>query len=914
MTSQRKSIVPGTLDVYPVLPLRDIVVFPHMIVPLFVGREKSIRALEEVMKSDKPILLATQKNAADDDPAPDAIFSAGTLASVLQLLKLPDGTVKVLVEGSTRAQVTRFIPGDGFFQAEAQAIADEPIDKVEAEALSRSVVSEFESYVKLNKKISPEVVGAVNQIDDYGKLADTIASHLAIKLADKQAILEMRSIAKRFEKCLALMESEISVLQVEKRIRTRVKRQMEKTQREYYLNEQMKAIQKELGDEEGKDEMSELEERIKSTKLTKEAREKALGEVKKLRQMSPMSAEATVVRNYLDWLLAIPWQKRSKIKKDLPTAQTILDADHFGLDKVKERIVEYLAVQQRANKLTGPILCLVGPPGVGKTSLGKSIARATGREFVRMSLGGVRDEAEIRGHRRTYIGSMPGKVIQSMRKAKTSNPLFLLDEVDKMGMDFRGDPSAALLEVLDPEQNSTFNDHYLEVDYDLSGVMFVTTANTLNIPPALMDRMEIIRIAGYTEDEKLEIAKRHLLPHSMTKHGLDAKEWVVEDSAIMELIRRFTREAGVRNLEREISNLARKAVKEILTNKSKKIVVTGENVAEYLGPPRFRYGEIEADDQVGLVTGLAWTEVGGELLTIEGVMMPGKGRMTVTGNLKDVMKESISAAASYVRSRAVDFGIEPPLFDKRDIHVHVPEGATPKDGPSAGVGMATVIVSMLTGIPVRRDTRHDRRDHAARARPADRGPERKAACGAERRNQEGPHSGGQRQGSGGDTELGEERTRNRAGLPHGRGACARARPSANPDRMGGGRRRRAASEPSRGRRPGSRRALTADCPTRRKPMFPAPAVGRQTSREFSGIRGFFSAAPRFLAAKPLFFRRRSPRTLAFPGRNGELWVELCCRFAWGGDGRLPRGRTGERVAARGAASSGAESAGLQNRR
>jgi ATP-dependent Lon protease len=703
MTSQHKSIVPGTLDVYPVLPLRDIVVFPHMIVPLFVGREKSIRALEEVMRSDKPILLATQKNAADDDPAPDAIFSAGTLASVLQLLKLPDGTVKVLVEGSTRAQIAKFVSGDGFFQAEALAIADEPIEKIEAEALSRSVVSEFESYVKLNKKISPEVVTAVNQIDDYSKLADTIASHLAIKLSDKQTILEMRSIAKRFEKCLALMESEISVLQVEKRIRTRVKRQMEKTQREYYLNEQMKAIQKELGDEEGKDEMSELEERIKSTRLTKEAREKAVGEVKKLRQMSPMSAEATVVRNYLDWLLSIPWQRRSKIKKDLPAAQTILDGDHFGLDKVKERIVEYLAVQQRANKLTGPILCLVGPPGVGKTSLGKSIAKATGREFVRMSLGGVRDEAEIRGHRRTYIGSMPGKVIQSMRKAKTSNPLFLLDEIDKMGMDFRGDPSSALLEVLDPEQNSTFNDHYLEVDYDLSGVMFVTTANTLNIPPALMDRMEIIRIAGYTEDEKLEIAKRHLLPHSRSKHGLDAKEWLVDDSAITELIRRYTREAGVRNLEREISNLARKAVKEILTHKSKVIVVNGDNVPEFLGPPKFRYGEIEADDQVGLVTGLAWTEVGGELLTIEGVMMPGKGRMTVTGNLKDVMKESISAAASYVRSRAVDFGIEPPLFDRRDIHVHVPEGATPKDGPSAGIGMATVIVSMLTGIPVRRD-------------------------------------------------------------------------------------------------------------------------------------------------------------------------------------------------------------------
>ena len=655
------------------------------------------------MRTDKPILLATQKNAADDDPAPDAIFDVGTLASVLQLLKLPDGTVKVLVEGSARAEVTQYIPGETFFQAEAKAVADEPIDKIEAEALSRSVVSEFESYVKLNKKISPEVVSAVGQIDDYGKLADTIASHLAIKLSDKQTILEMRSIAKRFEKCLSLMESEISVLQVEKRIRTRVKRQMEKTQREYYLNEQMKAIQKELGDEEGRDEMSELEERIKATKFTKEAREKALGEIKKLRQMAPMSAEATVVRNYLDWLLSIPWQRRSKIKKDLPAAQALLDNDHFGLDKVKERIVEYLAVQQRANKLTGPILCLVGPPGVGKTSLGKSIAKATGREFVRMSLGGVRDEAEIRGHRRTYIGSMPGKVIQSMRKAKTSNPLFLLDEIDKMGMDFRGDPSSALLEVLDPEQNASFNDHYLEVDYDLSGVMFVTTANTLNIPAPLMDRMEIIRIAGYTEDEKVEIAKRHLLPNSRGKHGLDEKEWDIEDSGLYELVRRYTREAGVRNLEREISNLARKAVKEILISKKKRIVVTADNVAEFLGSPKFRFGEIEENDQVGLVTGLAWTEVGGELLTIEGVMMPGKGRMTVTGNLKDVMKELISAAASYVRSRAIDFGIEPPLFDKRDIHVHVPEGATPKDGPSAGVGMATVIVSMLTGIPVRRD-------------------------------------------------------------------------------------------------------------------------------------------------------------------------------------------------------------------
>ena len=703
MTSSRKPIVHGVLENYPVLPLRDIVVFPHMIVPLFVGREKSIRALEEVMKADKLILLATQKNAADDDPAPEAIFEAGTLASVLQLLKLPDGTVKVLVEGVSRARVKAYVPAEGYFEAQALSVADDPIAQVEAEALSRSAVSEFESYVKLNKKISPEIVAAVGQIEDYGKLADTIASHLAVKLADKQAILEMHSIAKRFEKCLALMESEISVLQVEKKIRTRVKRQMEKTQREYYLNEQMKAIQKELGDEDGKDEMSELENRIKATKFSKEARDKAMAEVKKLRQMPPMSAEATVVRNYLDWMLSIPWGKKTKIKKDLAAAQAVLDSDHYGLEKVKERIVEYLAVQQRANKLTGPIICLVGPPGVGKTSLGKSIAKATGREFVRMSLGGVRDEAEIRGHRRTYIGSMPGKVIQSMRKAKSSNPLFLLDEIDKMGMDFRGDPSSALLEVLDPEQNSTFNDHYLEVDYDLSNVMFVTTANTLNIPGPLMDRMEIIRLAGYTEEEKVEIAKTHLLPVSASKHGLDAKEWVVEDSALHELVRRYTREAGVRNLEREISNLARKAVKEILLSKKKKIVVTAENVAEFLGVPKFRYGEIEAEDQVGLVTGLAWTEVGGELLTIEGVMAPGKGRMTVTGNLKDVMKESISAAASYVRSRAVDFGIEPPFFERRDIHVHVPEGATPKDGPSAGIAMATVIVSMLTGIPVRHD-------------------------------------------------------------------------------------------------------------------------------------------------------------------------------------------------------------------
>ena len=705
MTSETKkqSVTPGVVDSYPVLPLRDIVVFPHMIVPLFVGREKSIRALEEVMKGDKLILLATQINAADDDPATDAIFDTGTLATVLQLLKLPDGTVKVLVEGQTRAKVRRYTRTDDYYEADAEALADDAADKVEVEALARSVVSEFESYVKLNKKVSPEVVAAVSQIDDYAKLADTIASHLAVKITDKQAVLELTGVPKRLEKCLALMESEISVLQVEKRIRTRVKRQMEKTQREYYLNEQMKAIQKELGDEDGKDDLAEIEERIKNTKLSKEARDKALAELKKLRQMSPMSAEATVVRNYLDWLLSIPWNKRSKVKKDIVGAEEILDADHFGLDKVKERILEYLAVQQRANKLTGPIICLVGPPGVGKTSLGKSIAKATGREFVRMSLGGVRDEAEIRGHRRTYIGSMPGKLIQSMRKAKTSNPLFLLDEIDKMGMDFRGDPSAALLEVLDPEQNSTFNDHYLEVDYDLSNVMFVTTANTLNIPAPLMDRMEIIRIAGYTEDEKVEISRRHLIPAAVKKHGLDEKEWSIDDAGLLTLIRRYTREAGVRNLEREISNLVRKAVKQILTDKRKSVAVTDANIADYLGVPKFRYGQAETEDQVGVVTGLAWTEVGGELLTIEGVMMPGKGRMTVTGNLKDVMKESISAAASYVRSRAVDFGIEPPLFDRRDIHVHVPEGATPKDGPSAGVAMATTIVSIMTGIPVRRD-------------------------------------------------------------------------------------------------------------------------------------------------------------------------------------------------------------------
>ena len=699
-----QSVTPGAPGTYPVLPLRDIVVFPHMIVPLFVGREKSIKALEEVMGSDRQIMLATQKNAADDDPAPDAIHEVGTLANVLQLLKLPDGTVKVLVEGAARAQITGFTENADFHEARADVLVEPEEDEVEIEALARSVVADFENYVKLNKKISPEVVGAASQIDDYSKLADTVASHLAVKIADKQEMLGTLSVRERLEKAMGYMESEISVLQVEKRIRSRVKRQMEKTQREYYLNEQMKAIQKELGEgEDGRDEAGELEERIKKTKLSKEAREKAEAELKKLRTMSPMSAEATVVRNYLDWLLSIPWNKPSKVKKDLGFAQDVLDADHYGLEKVKERIVEYLAVQTRQRKIKGPILCLVGPPGVGKTSLGKSIAKSTGREFVRMALGGVRDEAEIRGHRRTYIGSMPGKVIQSMKKAKKSNPLFLLDEIDKMGMDFRGDPSSALLEVLDPEQNATFMDHYLEVEYDLSNVMFVTTANTLNIPAPLMDRMEIIRIAGYTEDEKVEIAKRHLLPKAVRDHALQPKEFAVTDDALRAVIGTYTREAGVRSLERELMKLARKAVTEILKTGKKSVKVTEKNLSDYLGVPRYRVGQAEGEDQIGVVTGLAWTEVGGELLTIEGVMMPGKGKMTVTGNLKDVMKESISAAASYVRSRAVDFGIEPPVFEKRDIHVHVPEGATPKDGPSAGTAMATAIVSVLTGIPVRKD-------------------------------------------------------------------------------------------------------------------------------------------------------------------------------------------------------------------
>ncbi len=690
-------------ETLPVLPLRDIVVFPHMIVPLFVGREKSIKALEEVMREDKRILLVAQKNPADDDPAIDAIYEVGTLAQVLQLLKLPDGTVKVLVEGTERAKVKRFTDHDTYFEAEVTLLPSTNTNEAETEALARTAISQFESYVKLNKKVPQEILATLGQITDYAKLSDTIAAHLAIKISEKQEILEMQSVQERLEKAFALMEGEISVLQVEKRIRSRVKRQMEKTQREYYLNEQMKAIQKELGDGEERDEIGELEQKIKDTKFSKEARERADAEIKKLRQMSPMSAEATVVRNYLDWLLNIPWNVKTKVKRDLSYAQSILDQDHFGLDKVKERIVEYLAVQSRTNKLKGPILCLVGPPGVGKTSLGKSIAKATGREFIRMSLGGVRDEAEIRGHRRTYIGSMPGKIIQSMKKAKKSNPLFLLDEIDKMGQDFRGDPSSALLEVLDPEQNSTFMDHYLEVEYDLSNVMFVTTSNTLNIPPALLDRMEIIRIAGYTEEEKMEIAKRHLVPKVMENHALDNKEFEISEDAIYEAVRRYTREAGVRNLEREINTIARKAVKDLMMSKKKKIKVTPEVVNQYLGVQKYKHGEAEREDQVGVVTGLAWTEVGGELLTIEALMMPGKGKMTVTGNLKDVMKESISAASSYVRSRAPSIGVKPPVFDKKDIHVHVPEGATPKDGPSAGIGMVTAIVSVMTGIPVRKD-------------------------------------------------------------------------------------------------------------------------------------------------------------------------------------------------------------------
>ncbi len=689
----------------PVLPLRDIVVFPHMVVPLFVGRDKSVNALEKVMSGDKQIMLITQKSATTDDPKKDDLFDFGTIANVLQLLKLPDGTVKVLVEGVQRASINIFYENDDFLESDIDII-DEAVDSTDKKlrALSKSVTDQFDKYVNLNKKIPPEVIGSINEIDELGKLSDTIASHLSIKLSDKQEILETVDVYSRIEKILNFINSELDVMQVEKKIRGRVKTQMEKTQREYYLNEQMKAIQKELGEtEDGKDDVQEYEEKIDKIKLSKEAKEKCHAEIKKLRSMSPMSAESSVIRNYLDWVLSLPWGKKTKVKKDINYAEKILNEDHYGLEKVKERILEYLSVQQRIKKMKGPILCLVGAPGVGKTSLGKSIARATGRKFVRMSLGGVRDEAEIRGHRRTYIGSLPGKVLQMMKKAGSSNPLFLLDEIDKLGADYRGDPSSALLEVLDPEQNNTFNDHYLEVDYDLSDTMFLTTANTLRMPPALLDRMEIIRIAGYTEDEKVEIVKQHLAPEILKRHGIKPEELTIDESAIIGLIRYYTREAGVRSLERELANLARKTIKRIVSGDIKKLLIDKSNLSEFAGVKKYKYGEIDNDDQVGIVTGLAWTEVGGDILPIESVIMPGKGRMTITGKLGDVMKESIQAAKSYVRSRSIDFGIKPTIFPLRDIHIHVPEGAIPKDGPSAGLGMVTSIVSVLTGIPVRKD-------------------------------------------------------------------------------------------------------------------------------------------------------------------------------------------------------------------
>ena len=694
----------STIKTLPLLPLRDIVVFPHMIVPLFVGREKSVRALEEVMRADKQILLATQRSASDDEPTNAAIHTTGVIASVLQLLKLPDGTVKVLVEGGKRVEITGYTANEDFYEANCELIAEEAGDPAELEALMRTVAAKFDDYVKLNKKVPPEALSSLAQISDPAKLSDSIAAHLAVKIEEKQALLEQPDAALRMERILGLMEGEIGVLQVEKKIRSRVKRQMEKTQREYYLNEQMKAIQRELGEgDDSREELAELEDRLTEAKLSKEARTKADAEFKKLRQMSPMSAEATVVRNYLDWILAVPWSKRKRLKNDLARAEEILEADHYGLEKVKERILEHLAVQARTKKMRGPILCLVGPPGVGKTSLGRSIAKATGRDFVRMSLGGVRDEAEIRGHRRTYIGSMPGRIIQSMKKVKSSNPLFLLDEIDKLGADYRGDPSAALLEVLDPEQNATFNDHYLEVDYDLSDIMFVTTANSLNLPQPLLDRMEIIRIAGYTEDEKVEIAKRHLIPKQMKNHALSDSEWTLSDGAIRDLIRYYAHEAGVRNLEREIANLARKSVRRLQSGKATRVDITSDNLNDFSGVRKYRFGEAEREDSIGMVTGLAWTEAGGDLLTIEAVRMPGRGKMTVTGNLRDVMKESISAANSFVQSRAPSMGIRPTVFRSTDIHVHVPEGATPKDGPSAGIGMMTAIVSVLTGIPVRKD-------------------------------------------------------------------------------------------------------------------------------------------------------------------------------------------------------------------
>lgn len=692
-------------NIYPVLPLRDIVVYPKMIVPLFVGREKSIRALQKVVDQDQNIILLTQKEAAIEDPTENDVYHVGTVGTVLQMLKLPDGTVKVLIEGMERVKISKFIDNPDYMEVEAEILPDAEDNSTELEALVRAVLSQFEEYVKLSKKTPPEVLVSVNQIEDNSKLADTIASHLALKIADKQALLEGRTLKERFEKILGFMDAEITLLEVENKIKTRVKKQMEKSQKEYYLNEQMKAIQKELGDNDEEGEISDYMAKIEKAKLSKEAKEKALAEVKKLKNMSGMSSEATVIRNYLDWLLDIPWKKRSKVNKDISKAMEVLEKDHYGLEKVKERIVEYLAVQSRADKIKGPILCLVGPPGVGKTSLGKSIAKATGRSFVRASLGGMRDEAEIRGHRRTYIGSMPGKIIKGMKKAGTSNPLFLLDEIDKLGNDWRGDPSSALLEVLDPEQNAAFNDHYLEVDYDLSDVMFVTTANSLDMPRPLLDRMEIIRLSGYTEDEKIEIAKRHLIPKIFSENAVKESELTITEDAIRDIIRYYTREAGVRNLERELATIARKAVKEILLakGKKKKLEVSSKNLDKYLGVRRYSYGEAEQQDHIGVTTGLAWTEVGGDILFIEAVDMPGKGKITQTGKLGEVMKESIETAYSVVRSHSKDLGIDPEVFDKTDIHIHVPEGATPKDGPSAGIAMYTTLVSVLTKTPVRKD-------------------------------------------------------------------------------------------------------------------------------------------------------------------------------------------------------------------
>tara|TARA_R110002012_G_scaffold103443_4_gene243399 strand:+ start:2396 stop:4849 length:2454 start_codon:yes stop_codon:yes gene_type:complete len=701
---KEKSMLEPLNASYPVLPLRDIVVFPHMIVPLFVGREKSVRALEEVMADDKQILLSSQIDPGIDDPDSDGIFKVGVLANVLQLLKLPDGTVKVLVEGQARVRITEFLENDSFFEARAEYLTEMPGDETTTQALLKTVTEEFERYSKVKKNVPEEALTAVLEATEPARLADLVAGHLGIEVEQKQDLLETLAVSERLEKVYGLMQGEMSVLQVEKKIKTRVKSQMEKTQREYYLNEQMKAIQTELGDgEDGKNEIAELEARIAETKLSKEAKEKVDAELKKLKNMSPMSAEATVVRNYLDWILSIPWNVKSRTKKDLVKAQKVLDDDHYGLEKVKERIVEYLAVQQRSSKLKGPIMCLVGPPGVGKTSLGKSVAKATGREFIRISLGGVRDESEIRGHRRTYIGSMPGKIIQALKKAKTNNPLILLDEIDKMGQDFRGDPASAMLEVLDPEQNATFVDHYLEVEYDLSNVMFLTTSNSYNMPGPLLDRMEIIPLSGYTEDEKREIAKQHLVAKQIKNHGLKEKEFSIEDSALTSMIRYYTREAGVRNLEREIAKVARKSLTKIIKKEVDSITVTGDNIEDFLGVKKYRYGLAELEDQVGVVTGLAYTSVGGELLQIEALRLPGKGRMKTTGKLGDVMKESIDAASSYVRSISPQIGVKPPKFDSIDIHVHVPDGATPKDGPSAGLAMVTSIVSVLTQIPVRRD-------------------------------------------------------------------------------------------------------------------------------------------------------------------------------------------------------------------